>query len=399
MLQRRSVPRVGRRWCIPPAISADAGEHLEGMAILREIESDLGLLLWSACRDVRLWAATPPRHRKGLFTPEAAARRRALLLGTRPSLTLAMPLDVLTGILRDPVTADPEMVSASCLDVVRWAASQNVPGTAVAFAVAAADALPDRGEPALHAGQQALLWGRHVMAETWLRRAIAIARRERNWSVYAWAYVELGSLYAWRGDAMQAQRFFHKGLLASRRHGIRLARAAALRGLARLALRAGDYVGAERHARHAQWAYGRDHADFTDVLADRGVVAVRLGTYARAATMLRAALRAQTRSVERAQLLAALAHAAAGAGDRAGYERDWQTAWDLLTAPGLDREAAIAVLRELNRAAEVASDIPRQRAATERARKTLSERQSEPRSYSLHWRLISDAGHAVPDVP
>lgn len=390
------VPRIGRRWCVPPAISSDSGELFEGMPILRELKGDVALLLWCACRDVRLWASTPASRRDGLFSPGAAERRMQTILGTRLSLALAMPLDVMTGVLGDPAAADAETVSVVCLHVAEWAAERGALGTAVSFAQAAAEAASERGEPALQAGRLARRWGRRAMAETWLRRAVAVARREKDWSVYASAYTELGSIYADRGEYLPAQRHYQYAVRAARRHGLRQGRAAALQGLMRMALRAGDYARAYRYGIGARKAFGRDHPQTPHVLADLGVIALRQGRYADAAVMLRSVLRAQAGAPERAQLLAALTHASAGAGDADGYARNWDAAWDLLSTPKLERETAAGVLRELSRAAALASDTPRQRAVVERSRQLPSTDGSDAPGASPGWRLVPPAGDEVP---
>ncbi|HEX5723921.1 MAG TPA: hypothetical protein VFX98_00570, partial [Longimicrobiaceae bacterium] len=137
-------PPRSRRWCIPPAIPYDTGESLEGAPVLRELEGDAALLLWSALRDVTLWASVPERRRAQLFTPAAAGRRLRMVAGARLDPAVELPLEILSGVLADPAGADPEGVALACVQVAEWAAARGAPGTAVAFSQAAANATPER---------------------------------------------------------------------------------------------------------------------------------------------------------------------------------------------------------------------------------------------------------------
>jgi tetratricopeptide (TPR) repeat protein len=222
-------------------------------------------------------------------------------------------------------------VSLVCIQVSRWAEARGAFATAMGYAQAAALALPLEAAPALAAGTLALRWGRNARAETWLRRTLALARRARQWEPYALACVELGGLFARRGDSAGAQRFHVQGLRASRRHGLIAVRGAALHGLLMLALEAGALDEAERYARGAMRAYGRGHPRLPELVHDVAYLWVRREAYGRAIPMLQKLLPTRVEAVDRALTLAILARAAAGAGDTRLYQEGWMDAWTVIT--------------------------------------------------------------------
>ncbi|HYJ80195.1 MAG TPA: hypothetical protein VEW03_11360, partial [Longimicrobiaceae bacterium] len=181
---------------------------LEAQQVLDEVRGDVGLLLWQSLRDVTLWAATAPERREGLFSPDAAARRLQHLLAAGAEPAVEVSLTTLTAVVGNPAAASGEIVSLVCLQLSRWAEARSHPGTAIAFSQGAALASPQDASAAHAVGSLALRWRRHARAETWLRRAIGLARRGSDWAAYAQAYVDLGTLYARRGAAGPAQRYF-----------------------------------------------------------------------------------------------------------------------------------------------------------------------------------------------
>jgi tetratricopeptide (TPR) repeat protein len=346
---------VSRRWCLPPAIIREPGEVLEGSYILDEFGSDLALVLWTAVRDVTLWSSTPAARRAVLFSPgtEAVPRQGMAAAGLDPALDLA--LATLATVVSHPAQANPEVISLVCLEVARWAREQGRMGTAVAFAQAAAFAHPNAAVPALAVGELAVEWGRYRRAETWLRRAIGLARRAGDWESYGSAYVALGEVYVGTGRAALAPRYFLQAARLSRRQGNRAVRAQALHGLLRTSLAAGDLDAAEAYARGAQRAYGRAHPRLPHLQHDVAQLLVARGHHARAVPMLRRQLGVFTDPARRALCHALLAHCAAALADSAPYEHSWAEAWALLDAA---ESAPVAgdVLRHLGKAAERQED-------------------------------------------
>lgn len=361
-VQRR---RVSRRWCLPPAITREPGEVLEGSYILEEFGGELALVLWTAVRDVTLWSATPPERRAALFSHGAEPPRREGVDGTGVDPALDLSLATLATVVSHPAQANPEVISLVCMEVSRWAREQGRMGTAVSFAQAAAFAHPNAAGPALAVGRLAVEWGRHRRAETWLRRAIGLARRAGDWESYGSAYVALGEAYMGTGRAALAARYFQQAARLSRRQGNRGVRAEALHGLLRTSLAAGELDAAEVYARGALRAYGRKHPRLPHLQHDVAQLLVARGEYERAVPLLRRQLGHFTDPARRALCHALLAHAAAALGDPATYEPSWAEAWALLDAP---ESAPVAgdVLRHLGRAAERQEDWLRVQQVVER---------------------------------
>jgi hypothetical protein len=360
--------RPNRLWLVPPAIQREADETIEGSHVLHELPDEPALQLWTALRDVTLWAAVDPARRAGLFAAAAPERRLRRLAEGELDPELEVPLAALAAVAREPAGADAGLVTLACMRVSAWGEARGAYGTAVAFAQAAALASPERAWPAYTVGRVALAWDRLPRAESWLRRAVGLARRGEEWEAYTRAYVELGVLHARRGAHRLARRHLAKGLRAARRHGLLEVRAAALHGLFRLALETGDLERADRLSRAAAGAYGREHPRIADLLYDLAAYSLARGRAGRAVLMLERVLAVRTEAAERVPVLALLARAAALTGDARLYEEAWSSGWALATAdPPAEHAAA---LLDLARAAEAREDWLR----VEQAARALRER-------------------------
>lgn len=327
---RVSRRNASRRWCIPPALLSEPDEQLEGVGLLEELRTPVGMVLWQSLRDVTLWAQVDAEEREGLFTPQAARTRLGGLLESGAEPALEVSLTTLAGLVGSPATANPEIVSLVCIQVSRWAEGRGAFATAMGFAQAAALVVPLDPGPALAAGALALRWSRLARAETWLRRAIGLARRGKHWESYAEAYVELGALYVRRGAGEMGERFYTQGLRAARRWGLTTIRGAAHHGLLLRAMESGDLEEAERHARGAMRAYGRGHPRLPELEHDEAYLWVRRESYARALTRLQRLLPGRVEPVERSFTLAILAHAAAGMEETVLYEEYAMDAWTVI---------------------------------------------------------------------
>lgn len=147
----RTNRQMSRRWCVPPAIMLDPDETLEGSLIFDEFRGrELGLLLWSALRDVTLWANVKEENRPGLFSAATAEKRlQALVQETSLDTAEQLLLTTLTTVTATPDAVDREIVSLVCTELSKWAESRGASATAIAFAQAApvaddADALASR---------------------------------------------------------------------------------------------------------------------------------------------------------------------------------------------------------------------------------------------------------------
>lgn len=346
---------------MPPGILREPDETLEASQILEEFhgqDSALSYLLWSALRDVTLWASVDPDRRAGLYGDGTTEKRLEAIRTAAPDPELEVSLTTLAAVVDVPATASPEMVSQACVEVSRWAVARGAMGTAMAYAQAASLAAPDSAAPAGYAGTVALRWGRLARAETWARRAIGLGRRARQWDVYARAYVDLGEIYALRGSTAAAQQYYFKAAHAGRRHGLRAIRATALHRLLRIALDACRWAEAENFLRAAVRGFERGDPRLGDVLHDAARLWVCIGRYSRALTLLRQLLVVRTAPGDRALTLALQARAAAGVGDLRVYQEAWSTAWSIIgrtTAP----EEHLRALLELGRASLHLRDFPR----------------------------------------
>jgi tetratricopeptide (TPR) repeat protein len=258
-----------------------------------------------------------------------------------------------------PSRADAEMVSLCCLEAAAWARGAGLPHTAVAFAQAGAVAAPAFGEAALHVGIHARAAGQGARAETWLRRAVAVARREGDRVAYASALVELGAVHESRGNVLRAERLYRLGFRAGRRYSARSARMRAAHGLFRLARQQGDNASAARFALSAQASYEPDAAGAADLLLDLARFWVDAGEPARARAALRRLVPALV-VMEPAGQLAVFALTARARSER-GHPRKGATAaraaWALLRDEGIAEAVRFGAAVDLAHAAHVAGDL------------------------------------------
>jgi hypothetical protein len=354
----RKPPR-NRCWCLPSAMRRAPGETLEGVRILYEHEGELGVLLWESARDVELWAETPPEARPGLFVPAGAAARRAHLARMELPPPLAAPLDTLTALLAEPGRTDVEVVSLCCMEVAAWARAGRALHTATAYAQAAALAAPPFPEAALLTGACALAAGQPERAETWLWRAVAVARRARDGGAYAAAYVLLGTLCEGRGQDERAGGYFLTAFRAGRRFAARVARRDAAHGLFRLARRRGDPAGAAQFALAAQRSYHRDQPGAAHLLLDLARFWTDQDEPARAGAAVRRLIPRIGELSRTEGLTAAVLAARASAAESRDLSRQAEErAWALLDGGSFDDEAACAAAVDLAHAAAVREDRP-----------------------------------------
>jgi hypothetical protein len=366
MGRAKDQPRgVLRRWCVPPAIERDLGERLDGERILEESPGDLGLLLWRTARDVTLWAMTPLKMRGDLFADGTASARVALVTGTELPDTLAAPVDTLYAMLGEPDRADAEIVMLCCGEVAAWARRAGLPHTAVAFAQAGASAAPKSGDAALFVGVCAREAGQTVRADTWLRRAVAVSRRERNGVAYSAALVESGALNERLGNLLRAERSYRLAMRASRRYRVRDARMRAVHALFRLARRKGDNASAAQFALGVQRAFVPDAAGAGDILLDLARFWTDVGETGRARGALRRLVPALL-TMEPARQLAVFAltaRAQAMPGRPNSGSVSWRAAWVLLGHKELPDAVRYAAALDLAHAAWIGGDLRAFRAA------------------------------------
>jgi tetratricopeptide (TPR) repeat protein len=360
------VRRTTRRWRTPPAITHGA-EAFEGAGILDEVKGALGLLLWQSLRDVSLWASFEPEERAGIFVAGAEENRLAAVRAAELDVQLEPPLMTIVRMVGAPESARPETVAMACQHIAHWADVQGHSASGISFAQAAALALPGDASYAYAVGRLARRRAEHARAETWFRRAVALARQTGDWTTYALAFSGLGNLYSQRGNVPAARRFHVRALRAARRHSLRQIQGAALHDL--FVIVAGGGEGSddpERYARAAFEAYGADHPRVPALAQDVAYHWILRGQHEPALHVFQALLPHMTRLDERLVVLANVARAAAGAGERKLFEETWDEVWD-----GLGRsdqlENGAQVLLELAHGAAALGEPERAERAADRA--------------------------------
>lgn len=347
-----------------PALLRDPAfpEPFESAAILDEIRGDLGLLLWQLSRDVLLWGAVAPEKRLGLFRSAVLMQERLLASATDERLYSAVR--ELTELLRNGSRTRERQVVDCCHEVARWAAQSGFERTAIAFAQAAAMALP--ADPALYVGAGRLLarFRCRTAAETWLRRALALGRRAGDWGSHADAWLELGWLHASRSETEPAGRAFMRALKVSKRKGVRRVRARAHYGMMRVLAAVADYEGAKRHGAIALRWYG-DHREHTGVTHELAALMMEQDPVANArecSEMLRSVLPLRRSGADRIATLTLLVRAAGYAGEDAILADTWFDAVHALERLGDSPDKARRLL-DLARAGREAPGIDTARVA------------------------------------
>jgi hypothetical protein len=306
---------------------------MEGAAVLNEFRGDVGLKLWQIVRDVRLWAEVLPEHRLGLFRGTAAAPAERLEEISDPALLDSLAL--LQGELAEPSSASAEVMATECLRISEYAEGKERLGTAVLFAMAASFAAPQRAAPAYEAGRLSLAWKDEVRAETWLRRAIGLARRGGERGTYCRSLILLADLYAARGEGTRAGKYYAIGMRASRRFGMRQARGEAALGLLRLALAAGNHEQADKLQVIASRAFGWEDRRTPEVVRLFARIRIDSGERTSAGEALQRLLPSLENDDDRMAAYALLARANADPGSPWRIAEPWHAAWALIEArPG-----------------------------------------------------------------
>lgn len=357
--------RMNRVWRIPPALlrNPSSPESFEGERILSEFRGHIAFELWQCYRDVLLWAATPPEGRAALFH-----KRGGDLAAQEADEPERLDIDTSRALRRlrrgalQPHGDDGSMVAAAMM-VAITAERRGAAATSVAYAQLSAAIDPSSASAALAVGSLALRLDHTPVAETWLRRAIALARRSRDWDSYAAAFAVLGQFREQKNRLDDAHGEYTKALRVSRRWGLQDRMGDAVSGLLRVALRQGDQEAAELYVARALRLYRRGHPRRAGLLVDAAEVEVRRGGHERAADMLRTALPGLA-GAEEVRALVVLIRALAGVGDGSGVEHAWHRALDVIDDEyGCSREAVCSLLTLAHAGASVLQESHADRAA------------------------------------
>lgn len=354
-----------RRWRVPPPY-LHAAEALEGATVLEEVPGPLGMLLWHCMRDVTLWATTPVEQREGLFAPEAEQRRLAALLALGPAAReLEAPLRAIAAMLSHAPDTAPEAMMLACQRVSQWAEAGGALGTALAFAQAAALAVPAAARPALRVGRLARQRGDYARAEGWLQRCVVLARQGGEREVHAWGYSALGNLHRMRGNLPLAERCHLRALRIARRNSLISREGAALHDLFVVSMDRSRHEDALHWARAAAAVYGPRHANYHALAHDVAVLWLEQGRYGIALGVFQR-IEMRMRPQRNLTVVSNIAHSAGGASAADVFERCWTDCWELVEREGQAAGVPSALL-SLARGAAALGQLDRARDAALRA--------------------------------
>jgi len=312
-----------RRWRIPPPLLRDADSPgPEGLSILEEIRSEVGVVLWKSLRSVLLWAEFEPGERKSLFDSEAPERRRQEIERSIPSAKAELRGDLaaLIPAVERPDEADGDALAAACGRIASWAESSGTPLTALEFLQAASLCAPRNARLALDIGYAVRELGQPARAESWFQRALGLARQVKDWEPYVLAYLAHGRMMMGRGAYPAARQSYIKAVRRAGRQNMRTMEAEVFHDLFLLESRAGNAGRALSFAREALDVLAPDDDRFPELARDMGIFWFQTGHFQHAFSVLRAAA-GRIQGDERGRTLGALARAAGQVGDRETF--DW----------------------------------------------------------------------------
>jgi len=366
MKRPRTSPRTEpRRWRTPPPITRSA-DAFEGMEVLREVPGEAGVLLWQAYRNVMYWASVPAGERKAIFAEGAGDRRRREIKGAELPRDLVQPLKDIAALLDDPEGTRVEGIATACRTVSDWASETEHPGTALAFAQAAALAAGRDAEAAFLVGRMSRLQGDYPRADTWYRHAVMVARQVGDWRSYVLSYLGLGTIAIYRGNLGLAQRMLIKGLRAARRKGLGEQQGMVLHQLFVVATHAGKSEQALEFARGAFRHYGPDNDNIPRLTHDVAYMWLEQGHFSRAAAVFKALAPVTDDPVLALLGFSNLARAAGNLGDEDLFHRGWTEASRRLRSFQRNQTSAAALL-ELGLGAAAIGDASRATEALERS--------------------------------
>ncbi|MET0400563.1 MAG: hypothetical protein ABW277_27480 [Longimicrobiaceae bacterium] len=325
-------------------------EPFPGWTNVKEVPGELGGTLLVLFRSVLLWAETPAAERGTLFSGGSAGELSAPHGDAPLPQELADAIRELCAVRAEPGRVRPAVVSRACDAVSAWAEREAHPGTALAWARAAASAYPSNVAAAYRVGIMARRRADYSTAEAWLQHAGSMARRSGDWYAFSVSLVGLGNLYVQRGEFGQAHACLAKALVAARRprgrvdggrRRLRLLEGDILHNLMTVAVYVRDFAGAERYAAEAFERMRTGHHRLRYLAHDVAGLWMELGRFGRALQVFDAVLPHFGRQEARTRVLTNLLRAAGGAKREDAFRRYSDEAWSVLEAmPAAETPAA-----------------------------------------------------------
>lgn len=311
-----------RRWTPTPQLLRDAqSPGPEGLAIVGDLRSPVGGLLWKSYRSILLWSQTDPSERAGLFDAEAASRRSGEIESVleRGHSELRDALEVTVAMLREPESLTPEVVARAARRIAAWAHSSSASDTEFEFLRVAAAADPSNPRLALLVARAALERMQQGMAEAWLFRTIGLARHSREWDPYVEAYLAHGEMMLERRALPSARESFIKAFRRSSRQGKRDMKAKALTSLFALEEVAGNPAEAADYADQALDLYSAPDPDLRALARDLAFFWLRERHFALGLRTFRLIVD-DTPRADLPAVLGGMARAGGGASDSEAFE-------------------------------------------------------------------------------
>ncbi len=375
-----------------------AREPFPAAAVLQELESDLGVVIWLSLRAVDLWSGCEPAARSRLFRQETERMRAVRIesLGV-PEPVLRDALVVLSGLLGAPAV-DGSLVASACAALASWADEGGWPRTAFEAAARAALAAPRAPAHALLAGTMALRAADYARATAWQARTIRLARRAGDGVSHANALLARAQVHMARGERAPAERALHETLRVARRHGAWEVKPRAYHDLFCIQCTDGDVRTAAAYALAAAEGYGLHHERLCALAHD---VALFLATQGRGDHALRLiemlAPRLRRFSL-RLLAFSSMGRVAGGVGDRARFGDAWSIVWEMLD-PRISELRAAEALINLAFGAIGLGDAPRVEVAAREALRIGTARQEWREAAAAEHMLASLVDGRVPPAP
>lgn len=323
-------------------LSVVPNSELLGAGIVRELPAEIALSAWDVFRVVVLWADEGRGSTSRLFGPGGLDAALAELMGDAPLARGEDPRVPLAAILVELIQPAPDepLIARACLCMAEWALQRQYMVTGLAFAEAAAYAMPC-ARYAFLAAKLHRQNGQPLDADRLLAVAEKLARGEKDWETSIRVRLARGNVELLHGRYEQARALMVKALATCQRHritGPTLAEAHHDLLVAETSLK--DYPAAAQHADAAVGAYGAGHPRLPHLAHDLAWLWMEQGDYQNALTVLQSLLARHFHydPVLRLMTYASAVRAAAGAGDTAVYTR---LAGELDTALAKAKQASI----------------------------------------------------------
>jgi tetratricopeptide (TPR) repeat protein len=325
-------------------------EPFPGWTNVKEVPGELGGTLLVLFRSVLLWAESPAAERATLFSGRSAGELSAPLDRSPLPQELADAVRELCAVRTAPGRVRPSVVSRACDAVSAWAEREEHPGTALAWARAAASAYPPNVAAAYRVGIMARRRADYSTAEAWLQHAGSMARRNGNWYGFVLALNSLGNLHVQHGEFDQARAHLAKALTAARRprgrveggrKRLRVREGYVLHDLMMVSVYVQDLARAERYAAEAFERMRAGSRRLPFLAHDVAFLWMERGRFARALQVFEAVLPYFRGQEARARVLTNLLRAAGATGRVDAFDRHAGEARSLLEAmPAAETPAA-----------------------------------------------------------